>query len=192
MIYSKLVGGVATALIILTAGSTFTLACAGGFMQALLFQQYPKAKVTSIAISKARMRGTLSGDKWNKISGKSLHAWRAERTMVTINTLQDRFNSAVRPSTALTDTNVLLLNEFTWLRITTGPNRISVSRRPYSLRMRGLTVFTSRRVLDNVFDGAITWQQAINQGLIASQCKDNCSGQRFGLLGLAMAQKRAL
>lgn len=174
MPYSKLVGGAIITLFVLIAGSTITLACGAGFMQALLFQNYPEAKSASMAISKARIQGTLKGAEWHRTSGMSLHAWRTKNVLVTVKALEDRLNSAMPPSAQLVGTNLFLLNEFAWLAITTDGNRVTVSRRPLGSPITGASIFTSRRVLDNVFDGIITWQKAVDLGLIRSRCNDNC------------------
>ena len=193
LVFGKTAVGLMAALV-LFAVSTSALACAGGFLQAFLFHKYPEAEATTTAIAEARMRGMLKGEEWSKSSGKSLHAWRSERTKVTVKALQKRLNSTVNSSTTLVDTNVFLLNEFTWLSITTDGKRIAVSRQPYGSPMHEPKVFTSRRVLDNLLDSAITWQQAIDQGLITSRCGTDCSSDKpYGLLSLAMAmpQKQA-
>ena len=186
-----LLGVWVTVLAVHFAGSTVALACAGGFLQALMFHKYPEAKTTTMAIAKARMHGTLKGDEWSRSSGKSIHAWRSERTKVTIRALQTRLNSTVKPSASLINTNVFLLNEFTWLSITTDGKRITVSRQPFGLRISGPKVFTSRRVIDNLLESSMTWQEAIGQGLITSRCASHCSSnQRYGLLSFAMATPR--
>lgn len=187
-VVGKAIVGLMAALALLFAGSTPALACAGGFLQAFLFHKYPEAKTTTMAIAEARMRGSLKGDEWSKSSGKSLHAWRSERTKVTVKALQKRLNSTENPPTTLVDTNVFLLNEFTWLKITNDGKRIAVSRQPYGSPMSEPMVFTSRRVLDEFLNGAITWQQATDQGLITSRCGAGCSsGGSYGLLSLVTA-----
>ena len=186
-VVGKATVGLMASLVLLLASSTSALACAGGFLQAFLFHKYPEAKATTTAIAEARMHGTLKGDEWSKSSGKSLHAWRSEKTKVTVKALQKRLNSTGNRSTTLADTNVFLLNEFTWLRITTDGKRIAVSRQPYGLPMSEPKVFTSRRVLDELLKGGITWQQVIDEGLMTSRCGVDCASDNpFGLLTLAM------
>lgn len=188
LVLAKSAVGLIGAFVLLFAVSTSALACAGGFLQAVLFHKYPEAKTTTKAIAEARERGTLKGDEWSKSSGKSLHAWRSERTKATIQALQRRLNSAENPPTILVDTNVFLLNEFIWLSVTNDGKRIAVSRRPYGLPMSEPKVFTSRRVLDELLNGGITSQQAIDEGLVTSRCRADCSkDKRYGLLSLVTA-----
>ena len=174
------------AFIVLLASSSFAFACAGGFLQALLFNAYPEAKAATIAISKASLRGALQGEKWSRGSGKSLHAWRAEKTKVTVRNLQDQLNSRRWPGEGAAKTGVFLVLEFSWLAVQRQGNRITVSRQPYGTRMSGNKIFTSRRVLDNILAGTVTWQHAVDQGLITSRCTRDCANQRHGLLGLGM------
>ncbi len=186
LVVSRTAVGLMAALVLCLAGSTSALACAGGFLQAVLFHKYPEAKSTTAAITEARKSGTLKGDEWSKSSGKSLHAWRTEKTKLTVKALQKRLNSTENSSTTVVDTNVFLLNEFAWLRIKHDGERIVVFRQPYGLQMSEPNIFTSRRVLDELLNGGITWQQAIHQGLITSRCGTDCSSDTpFGLLTMA-------
>lgn len=96
----------------------------------------------------------------------------------------------------MVDTSVFLLNEFIWLRIEHDGKRIAVVPQPYGSRTSEPQVFTSRRVLDELMNGGISWRQVIDEGLMTSRCGADCSSDRpFGLLTLAMpvfqAQARA-
>ena len=105
-------------------------------------------------------------------------------TTATIQTLQTRLNANGAPPTALANTHVFLLNEFTWLSIKNSGTQVTVAQQRYGLPTGGPLVFTSRRVLDALIDGTLTWEQALDAELLSVRCKEQCSAEnRYGLLG---------
>ena len=63
---------------------------------------------------------------------------------------------------------------------------ISVSRTSVGPAEEATRIYTTRRVLDNILAGNITFQKAVEQGLIASSCGIECSGEPYGPLRIAL------
>ena len=162
----------------------FAAACGQPILQAFVYSKYPEAKAVSAALAEAENQGDLQGDRWETRSGKSLHVWRAERIANTMDALDSHLNRTGPPMAAASATHILLLNDLAWLDITYDGKRIAVSKtQTFGPGKDGVIVFTTRRLVDNVLDGTITWRQAASEGLVASRCADACKDQPYGLLG---------
>jgi hypothetical protein len=179
----SLIPGLLVASLMVAAPGSAT-ACGHQILQAFVSSKYPETTAVSAALVEAENQGDLQGDLWETTSGQSLHDWRAERIGKTIDALNSQLNRTGPPLAAASATHILLLNELTWLDITYDGKRISVSRtQRFGPGKDGVIVFTTRRLIDNVLAGTISWRQAVSQGLVASRCADACEDQPYGLLG---------
>jgi len=178
-----LIAGLLVASLMVAAPGSAT-ACGHPILQAFVSSKYPETTVVSAALVEADKQGDLQGDRWETTSGESLHVWRAERIAKTMDRLDAHLNKNGPPMAAASATHILLLNELTWLDITYDGKRISVSKtQRFGPGKDGVIVFTTRRLIDNVLDGTISWRQAASQGLVASRCADACQDPPYGLLG---------
>ncbi len=178
------------ALGLMLASSSASLACGGAFMQAFFFQKNPQAKSVSKAVRNARDSGVLEGDRWDKSKGMSLHAWRAQKVESTLGALQERLNVTVQPSARAGGSHVFLINEFAWLDILAVGNQVIVTRTSVGPDKDSPRIFTTRQVLDNVLAGNITFQQAVEDGLIASACATQCTEEPYRMLGYALSKQQ--
>lgn len=113
----------------------------------------------SAALVEAENQGDLQGDRWETTSGESLHVWRAERIAETMVELDAHLNRTGPPMAAASATHILLLNELAWLDITYDGKRIAVSKtQTFGPGKDGVIVFTTRRLIDNLLDGTISWR----------------------------------
>jgi hypothetical protein len=178
-----LIAGLLVASLMVAAPGSAT-ACGHPILQAFVSSKYPETTAVSAALIEAERQGDLQGERWEATSGESLHVWRAERIAETMDELDAHLNKTGPPLAAASATHILLLNELAWLDITHDGKRISVSKtQRFGPGKDGVIVFTTRRLLDNLLDGTISWRQAVSLGLIASRCADACKDQPYGLLG---------
>jgi len=177
-----LIAGLLVASLMVAAPGSAT-ACGHPILQAFVYSKYPEAKAVSAALVEAENQGVLHGDRWETTGGESLHVWRAERIAETMDALDFYLNRTGQRMAATSATHILLLNELAWLDITHDGTRIAVSKtRTFGPGKDGVIVFTTRRLLDNVLDGTISWRQAVSEGLVASRCADACKDEPYGLL----------
>jgi hypothetical protein len=178
-----LIAGLLVASLMVAAPGSAT-ACGHPILQAFVSSKYPETTAVSAALIEAERQGDLQGERWETTSGESLHVWRAERIAETMDELDDHLNKPGPPLAAASATHILLLNELAWLDITYDGKRIAVSKtQRFGPGKDGVIVFTTRRLIDNVLDGTISWGQAVGEALIASRCADACKDQPYGLLG---------
>lgn len=177
------------------ASSVTAHACANELMFTFFLHKNPEARAANAAILEASETGELTGQAWDKSLGLSLHAWRAQKTDSLIEELQNRLNDTIETEMGTDSAHVFLMREFAWLDISQGDDGVTISRTPPQISARmsvgvgtpveGPLIFTTRRVLDTILAGEMTFGEAVENGLVASNCGHNCAHDPYALLAKA-------
>ena len=168
--------GVATAAL-LGVLTPAVMACGNAMLLPLIFKVYPEARTVFDATLDARNSKIISGGNWPGVKVMSLHQWRMKKMALTMMALKRRLNSAVQsnaPGGSNTSAHILFTNEMSWSEISPGISGVAITQGGYPSDAQAY-IFTTRRALDAVLTGQVSYEEAERLKFIQYRFKDGDS-----------------
>ncbi|MEM8813884.1 MAG: hypothetical protein AAGF59_14825 [Pseudomonadota bacterium] len=150
--------------VLLTATSAY--ACGTAFLYAILFTQVPEAQTVYHADLRARETGVLAPEVWTPELDITYHQWSLGRAGNALEAFAERLRTEDRRGLPGLTATLLLVNEMMWADIQTDGETVSLTILEQG-QFGDPQIVVTTNGLNALLNGELSWQQAIEQDLIA-------------------------
>ncbi|MGI9372789.1 MAG: hypothetical protein ACR2OJ_09860 [Hyphomicrobiales bacterium] len=161
-------------------------ACGTAMMMPLLFKAYPEARTVFDATLDARKNKIIVGANWPGIDVMSLHQWRTRKMAMTLMALKRKLDRVPEAGRTRSSAHILFVNEMAWSEIAIGISGVAITQGGFPSDARAY-VFTTRRAMDTLLTGKISYDDAVRLKLVQFKLKEGGNSGALDLFKQALS-----